>query len=52
MGHVDEFDNFAQGLLLPPGTYIVKIVPVGGTGVEQKVELKANEATIVRASGR
>jgi hypothetical protein len=53
MGHMDEFDNFAQGLLLPPGPYTVKIVPVsGGAGMEQKVELKANETTIVRASGK
>jgi len=50
MGHVDEFDNFAQGLLLPPGDYTVKIVPVsGGAGVEEKVTLKANETTVVRA---
>ena len=53
MGHVDEFDNFAQGLLLPPGQYTVKIVPVsGGAGVEQTVDLKANETTVVRASGK
>jgi hypothetical protein len=53
MGHVDEFDNFAQGLLLPPGHYIVKIVPVsGGAGVEQAVDLKADQTTIVRASGK
>lgn len=53
MGHADEFNNFAQGLLLPPGEYMVKIVPVGGgPGVEQKVDLKANETTIVGASGK
>ena len=53
MGHVDEFDNFAQGLLLPPGQYTVKIVPVsGGAGVEQSVDLKANQTTIVRGSGK
>jgi len=53
MGHVDEFDNFAQGLLLPPGQYTVKIVPVGGGAeVEQKVDLKANETTVVRVSGK
>jgi len=53
MGHSDEFDNFAQGLLLPPGHYTVKIVPVsGGAGVEQSVDLKANETTVVRASGK
>jgi len=53
MGHVDEFDNFAQGLLLPPGQYTVKIVPVsGGAGVEQKVDLKANETIVVRVAGK
>jgi hypothetical protein len=53
MGHVDEFDNFAQGLLLQPGEYVVKIVAVSGAPVlEQKVELKANETVIVRASGK
>ena len=36
MGHVDEFSNFAQSLLLNPGTYEVKIVPVNGQGVVQK----------------
>ena len=53
MGHTDDFDNFAQGLLLPPGHYAVKIVPVSGAaGVEQSVDLKANETTIVRAPGK
>ena len=48
MGHVDEFDNFAQGLLLPAGEYTVKIVPPGGgSGTEQKVDLKANETVVV-----
>ena len=45
MGHMDEFDNFAQGLLLPPGHYMVKI----GDGSEQAIDLKANETTIVKA---
>jgi len=53
MGHVDEFDNAAQGLLLPPGQYKVKIVPPnGGSATEQTVDLKANETTIVRVSGK
>ncbi len=53
MGHVDEFDNFAQGLLLPPGEYTVKIVSVSGApAAEQKVELKANQTTVVSASGK
>jgi hypothetical protein len=53
MGHTDEFDNFAQGLLLPPGEYAVKVVSVSGaTAAEQKVVLKANETVIVHISGK
>ena len=33
MGHVDEFSNFAQALLLNPGTYEVKVVPLSGSPV-------------------
>ncbi len=29
MGHVDEFSNSGQRLLLPPGDYAVKIAPTG-----------------------
>lgn len=49
MGHMDEFDNFAQGLLLPAGEYTVKIVPPTGAPTEQKIDLKANQTTIVKA---
>jgi len=53
MGHEGEFNNPVQCLLLPPGHYTVKIVPVGGVaGTEQAVDLKANETTIVRASAK
>ncbi|HVN06301.1 MAG TPA: PEGA domain-containing protein [Bryobacteraceae bacterium] len=53
MGHVDEFDNFAQGLLLPAGQYSVKIVPPnGGPATEENVDLKANQTTIVRVKGK
>jgi hypothetical protein len=49
MGHVDEFDNFAQGLLLNPGTYEVKIVPVSGSGeVTKSVTIVANQAVVVQ----
>jgi hypothetical protein len=48
-GHVDEFSNSLQGLLLNPGEYDVKIVPVsGGTPVEKKVTIRANEKTLVK----
>ncbi len=49
MGHVDEFDNFAQGLLLNPGTYEVKIVPVNGTGeVTKTITVVANQTVVVQ----
>lgn len=50
MGHADEFSNSAQGLLLNPGDYTVKVVPVsGGEGKEEKVKIEAHKVTIVRA---
>jgi hypothetical protein len=50
MGHVGEFNNPEQGLLLNPGEYTVKIVPVsGGAGHEERVKIEAHKVTIVRA---
>ena len=49
VGHVDEFDNFAQGLLLNPGTYEVKIVPVSGQGeVSKTVTIVVNQTVAVQ----
>jgi hypothetical protein len=48
MGHVDEFSNFAQGLLLNPGDYTVKIVPATGSPVVQDVKLEANKTVLVK----
>jgi len=49
MGHVDEFSNFAQSLLLNPGSYEVKIVPVnGGAPLTKTVAIEANKTTIVK----
>jgi hypothetical protein len=51
MGHVDEFDNPYQQLLLPPGEYTVRIASPGGeTKHEEKVTLTANKVTLVTAS--
>jgi len=47
-GHVDEFSNFHQGLLLNPGEYDVKIVPGKGTPVSQKVTIVADKTVILR----
>jgi hypothetical protein len=50
MGHVDGFDDAAEGLKLNPGEYEVKIVPVaGGAGREEKVRIEADKVTIMRA---
>ncbi len=50
MGHAGEFNNSVQGLLLNPGAYAVKIVPVsGGEGREEQVKIEADKVTIVQA---
>jgi hypothetical protein len=50
MGHVDEFSNPMQGLLLNPGDYTVKVVPVsGGDGKEEHVKIEADKVTVVHA---
>ncbi len=42
------FDNFAQGLMLNPGTYEVKIVPVNSQGeVTKSVTIVANQTVVV-----
>jgi hypothetical protein len=48
MGHADEFDNFAQGLLLNPGTYEVRIVPLNGAPVTKSVTLEAEKTVIIK----
>jgi hypothetical protein len=50
MGHAGEFNNSMQGLLLNPGEYAVKVVPVsGGAGHEEKVKIEADKTVMVRA---
>jgi hypothetical protein len=48
MGHVDEFSNFAQGLLLNPGTYQVKVVPSSGSPVTQSITVEADKTVVVK----
>lgn len=48
VGHVDEFDNFAQGLLVPAGEYTVKIAPSNGSAaIEKKIVVQANAKVVV-----
>lgn len=48
MGHVDEFSNFAQALLLNPGTYAVRVVPANGAPVTKNVTIEADKTVIVK----
>lgn len=49
-GHADEFSNFAQALLLNPGEYAIRIVPLaGGPEHAEKVKVESDKVTIVRA---
>ncbi len=49
-GHVDEFSNFAQALLLKPGEYKLRIVPLAeGPPQEETVKIEADQVTVVRA---
>jgi hypothetical protein len=47
-GHVDEFSNFAQGILLPPGDYTIKIEPKAGSPVSKTVKVEADKTVIVQ----
>jgi hypothetical protein len=49
VGHVDEFNNGLQGLLVGPGTYDVRIDAAGGEALLwQQVTLVAGKTTVVR----
>ena len=49
MGHVGEFSNFEQRLLLNPGDYTVKIVsPASGHEYEEKVTIEVNRTTTIK----
>jgi hypothetical protein len=49
MGHIDEFNNSHQGLLLKPGEYTLKVTSPGGTQeLEEKVKIEENKTTLIR----
>lgn len=47
MGHVDEFDNPFQGLLIAPGEYDLQILSPDGQEYKEKVKIEANKTTKV-----
>lgn len=49
-GHADEFSNFAQGLLLNPGPYSVRVAPSDGRAPhEERISIETNRIALVRA---
>ncbi len=51
MGHVDEFNNSSQALLLNPGEYTVRIVSPGGeVRQERKVTIQQDQVTLVEVN--
>jgi len=49
MGHVDEFSNPHQALMVKPGNYTVKIVSAGkGSAHEEQVNIEADKTAVVR----
>jgi len=53
MGHIDEFSNVAQGLLIGPGEYQLKIAAAdGGRDIEEKISIKEQQTTTVRAGAK
>lgn len=48
-GHADEFSNFAQGMLLNPGDYQLRVEPLsGGQPISEKITITADKVTVVR----
>lgn len=49
VGHVDEFDNSVEGLLVPPGNYTILIEAAGGEGIlEESVSVAADKTVVVQ----
>jgi len=50
MGHAGEFYNPVQCLVLNPGDYTVKVIPVGsGEGRQEHVKIEADKVAVVRS---
>jgi hypothetical protein len=47
-GHADEFSNPAQGVLLPPGEYTVRIEPLSGKSpASEQVQIEAGKTVVI-----
>lgn len=47
-GHVDELNHVGTGLLLPPGTYEVRVSSPMHGNINQKVTIEANRTTTIK----
>ena len=46
-GHIDEFNNLGSGMLLPPGSYNVKVSSPTFGEINQQVTIEADKLTII-----
>ena len=53
VGHVDEFSNVFQRLLVPPGSYLIRFEnPETGATYEESITISANQTTTINLVGR
>ncbi len=53
VGHVDEFSNVFQRLLVPPGSYLIRFEnPETGASYEESITISANQTTTVNLVGK
>lgn len=53
VGHVDEFSNIAQRLLVPPGGYVIRFEnPESGATYEESITITANQTTTINLVGK
>lgn len=53
VGHVDEFSNVAQRLLVPPGGYVIRFEnPETGATYEESITITANQTTTINLVGK
>ena len=53
MGHIDEFSNSSQGLLINPGEYELRVASVGGGPDHmEKINIKENQTTTIKLGAK
>ncbi len=53
VGHVDEFSNISQRLLVPPGGYLIRFEnPETGASYEESITITANQTTTINLVGK